>query len=325
MKRLIALLSTVFVVASLFVVALLSGCGSDSQTAENSQVDKPPKPAEAPNDPSDATETSQEPPKAPPPSTITTEEQLKAALKEKNVNFSGQLETGIDGGQILAVRINDPAVEDISPLAGLPLTVLDLAGCHITNIDALKGMPLAVLYLAETGVSDLSPLKGMPLRQFHADHTPVADLSPLKGAPMLEELNLISSRVKDLKPLEGMPQLKMLWITGCPVSDVSPLANVRSLVSLTAAKTKIADLGPLKGHPLERLHIAESAVTDLTPVQWMRLTRLIFTPKRIEKGIEFARESKTIREIDVEFPAPRGGQPMGPAAFWSRYDAGAFK
>ena len=321
MKRLTLLLSTAF------AAVWLSGCGSDSEVepAVNPPEDKPSKRAEAPQEPSDAAQAPRDPPKAPPPSAITTERQLKAALKEKNANFNGQFAARVEGGRIIAAQINDPAIEDVGPLAGLPLIMLDLTGCHVTNIDALKGMPLTVLYIGETGVSDLGPLKGMPLRVLHVDHTRVEDLSPLEGAQALEELNLLESRVKDLKPLEGTPQLKMLWIAGCPVSDLSPLANVRSLVSLTAAKTKVADLSPLKGHPLERLHIADSAVTDLTPVQSMRLTRLVFTPKRIEKGIEFARKSETLREIDVEFPAPQGRKPMSPAEFWTRYDAGAFK
>ncbi len=319
MKRLALLLSTAF------VAAWLSGCGSDSELEPtgNPPADEPSKRAEAPEEPADVAQAPQDLPKASTRATITTEQQLIAALKEKNANFSGQLATRMEDGRIIAAQINDPAIEDIGPMAGLPLMMLDLTGCHITNIDALKGMSLMVLYMGETGVSDLGPLNGMPLRELHVNQTPLEDLTPLKGAQALQNLNISDSRVKDLEPLEGMPQLKMLWMTGCPVSDLSPLAKVRSLVSLTAAKTKVADLGPLKGHPLKRLHIAGSAVTDLTPVQWMRLTRLIFTPSRIEKGIEFARESETITEIGVEFSEDH--PPMKPAVFWERYDAGAFK
>ena len=75
----------------------------------------------------------------------------------------------------------------------------------------------------------------------------------------------------------------------------------------------------------QRMSRKVTSVTDLTPLQWMRLTRLIFTPKRIEKGLEFARKSETLGEIDIEFPAPQGRKPMSPAEFWARFDAGAFK
>ena len=122
-----------------------------------------------------------------------------------------------------------------------------------------------------------------------------------------------------------MRRLKTLWLTGCPVSDIGPLGKVPSLESLTVARTKVSDLSPLKGHPsLQRLHIAESAVTDLSPLQWLQLTRLIFTPGRIKTGLEFARQMRTINEIDVEFPRGRA-RPLSPPEFWRRYDAGEFK
>lgn len=255
----------------------------------------------------------------------TTEEGLKAALKEKNPRFEGEVGIGSDGPNIMAMMINDPAIQDLSPLAGLALRQLDLTGCHVSDVSALRGMPLTLLYLGETGVRDIGALSDMPLGELFLDHTEVDDLSPLKDAQLLQKLNLEGARVKDLGPLRGMRRLEMLWLTGCPVSDLGPLAEVPSLVSLTIAKTEVSDLSPLKGHPsLQRLHIAESGVTDLSALQWMKLTRLIFTPRRIRSGIEFARQAETLSEIDVAFPSP-SGRPMSPAEFWRRYDAGEFQ
>ena len=248
-----------------------------------------------------------------------TEADLKAALKEKNPNFEGELEVGADQSGIFAVKINDGAIEDISPLAGLPLRGLDLARCHITDISALRGAPLMEVYLEDTGVKDIGPLAGAPLVKLYLSNTQVEDLGPLKNCRDLQELNLVGTKVSDLSPLQGLG-IEMLWLTGCPVSDIGPLQTVR-LVSVTLADTKVSDLGPLKGHPtLQRLHIAGTEVTDLSVLEWLKLTRLIFTPNRIKTGIEFARGMGSLTEIGADFEGR-----MPPAQFWPMYDAGEFK
>ena len=175
------------------------------------------------------------------------------------------------------------------------------------------------LYLEDTGVEDIGPLAGMPLVKLYLSNCPVADLGPLKGCDSLKELNLVGTKVSDLGPLKGMG-VEMLWLTGCPISDIGPLQTVR-LVSVTLADTKVSDLGPLKGHPtLRRLHIAGTDVTDLSVLQWLQLTRLIFTPNRIKTGIEYARGMASLTEIGADFESR-----MPPDQFWPMYDAGEFK
>ena len=115
----------------------------------------------------------------------------------------------------------------------------------------------------------------------------------------------------------------MLWLNRCPVSDISPLQAV-PLVSLTLAETKVSDLSPLKGHPLQRLRIARSEVRDLTVLEWLRLRRLVFTPNRISKGIEHARNMKSLAEIGTRF-GEGVNDLQRPAQFWAMYDAGKFK
>lgn len=260
-------------------------------------------------------------------SPIATEEQLRAALREKNPGFGGELGVQTDGRNIVAVGLSDPAVEEIAPLAGLPLQRLELSGCHVTDIRPLEGMPLGVLGLERTGVRDIGVLKGMPLTVLALSHTRVDDIGPLAGAP-LEELYLVRTAVTDLSPLAGMPRLQSLWLNDTPVSDIAPLASVPSLVSLTLAGTKVADLSPLKGLRISRLHIARTEVTDLEPLKWLKLQRLVFTPGKIEKGIEAARNMPTLREIGTSFGEEAEGREdnmMPPDVFWERYDAGAFE
>jgi len=284
----------------LTLFAGLSSCGFSGKTQETPQKSESKTLAEktlAEKTPGVRTAAK---PRVPP---IRTEEDLRAALKEKNPDFKGEMLARGDGRNILILRINDPAVKDITPLARVALRRLDLSECSVTDLSPLKGKPLEMLFLEKTPVEDISPLKGMPLVQ----------------------LSLIHTRVRDLSPLREMPQLDTIWLTGCPVSDISPIKDVTSLASLTIAETKVSDLSPLQGHPLLRLHIARSQVTDLSPLQNMELTRLIFTPSRITKGIEFARKMATINEIDVAFPHPDRPRPLHPDEFWPMYDAGEFK
>jgi len=237
------------------------------------------------------------------PVRIPSPEDLRRALKQVNPGFDGQVLVQ-PMGRGVGVAVNDPAVRDISPLAELPLVVVDLS---------------------ETQVTDLSPLRGKPLEVVYLSHVPVEDISPLEGAP-IRELNLLRTRVRDLTPLRDMRYLGMLWLNDTPVEDIRPLATV-PLVSLTLAGTRVSDLTPLKGHPtLQRLHIARTPVSDLSVLRWLRLTRLIFTPGRIEKGIEYARAMHTLREIGTAFGEPEyGDDRTSPSLFWQRYDAGQYR
>ena len=258
---------------------------------------------------------------------IATEAELRRALREKNPEFDGQVGVRAEGRSIVIVELRDPAIEDISPLAGLPLQALDLAGCHVTDIGPLEGMPLAMLYLENTGVRDLSPLEGMPLVELRLNHTKVEDITPLRGAP-LQRLYLAGTRVSDLRPLAGARLLDSLWLNDTPVSDVGPLQSAPGLVSLTLAGTKVSDLSPLKGLGLKRLHLARSQVTDLSPLKWLSLERLVFTPGKIEKGIDVARRMASIREIGTAFGEEaegRQGDLVPPHVFWQRYDAGKLR
>jgi len=238
----------------------------------------------------------------------------------RNLAGSDAAEPGApEGGPPVAVALAKTDVHNIGPLAEIEgLVVLDLAKTDVRDLAPLSGKPIRELYLEETEVEDIGPLEGVPLEKLYLSHTKVKDLGPLKGAP-LAELNIVGTQVSDLSPLEGS-WVKMLWFSECPVTDISPLSKV-PLVSVTMENTPVSDLSPLERHPsLRRLHIGRTQVTDLTPIKWLKLTRLIFTPARIEKGIGFARDMETLREIGPSFE-----QRMPPPQFWRMYEAGAFR
>jgi hypothetical protein len=247
---------------------------------------------------------------------ILTPEQLIAALRQKNPGFDGvNIAMRPISADLLEMGINDPTVKDISPLRKQRIAKLDLRFCDLTDLSPLEGMPLSELYLEENRrLRDLSPLRGMPLHKLYLTNTAVENLGPLRGAPLIE-LNAVGAKIKNLEPLSQSP-LQMLWLTDCPVSDISPLQET-PLVSLTLENTPVSDLSPLAGHPLQRLHIAGTGITDLTPVGQMQLRRLIFTPDRIETGLDIVRNAESIGELGSNFD-----NRMPPGEFWELFDDG---
>jgi hypothetical protein len=75
-------------------------------------------------------------------------------------------------------------VENLQPLAKLPLNTLRCAGSRVSNLAPLHGLPLVELDLTSTRVSDLTPIKGLPLISLRCGETKVRDLSPLRGAAL---------------------------------------------------------------------------------------------------------------------------------------------
>ncbi|MBI1345207.1 hypothetical protein GC163_02845 [bacterium] len=220
-------------------------------------------------------------------------------------------------GQIAILELRDAGVTDLSPLTGMPLEVLGLAGNAISDLTPLRGMPLRELDLERTTVANLLPLAGMPLQSLWLNETPVEDLTPLTGAP-LTQLSLLGTKVRDLSPLQGAP-LESLWLNDTAVTDLSPLAQ-SPLVSLTLHHTPVSDISVARNWPtLQRLHLGESQVSDLRPLEGLRLTRLIITPANIQQGMDVVRNMNTLRELDIEFREPR---PWPPEEFWQKYDAG---
>lgn len=249
---------------------------------------------------------------------------LTEGLRAANPSFRAEPMVEDQGG-IIVLAINDPEIRDISPLAGLRIHKLDLYQCSVSDLTPLAGLPLVALALDRTKVTDLRPLAGMPLEYLSLSETEVTDLTPLAGCP-LKQLNLVRTKVTNLAPLARCP-LETLWLNDTPVKDLSPLRNV-PLVSLTIAGTLVEDLSPLKGMPLKRLHIARSQVKDLTPLRWLRLERLVFTPSRIQTGMDIIRHMPTLREIGTAFGEADWGIPdriMPPEEFWALYDAGEIK
>jgi hypothetical protein len=70
---------------------------------------------------------------------------------------------------------------------------------------------------------------------------------------------------------------------------------------------------------LKHLHINNTDVTDLNPLQGMPLEEINLTPNKITRGLNIVRDMKSIKTIGI------GWKQTWPAAeFWKRYDNGEF-
>lgn len=247
-----------------------------------------------------------------------TPELVHQALKSKNSQYNGKAIFKISEGQVMALQLTETNISDLSPLKGMQIQELDLRGLSVSDLSALKDLPLRTVYLEDTNVENLYPLKGMQLVLLYLNNTKVRDLSPLAGMP-LESLNLFGTLVVDLNPLQGMP-LQYLWLNETPVSDISSLSDC-PLISITLHQTQVEDLNPLSSMTtLQRLHIGETPVDDLWPINGLKLRRLIFTPGRIKNGVEIVKEMQSLSEIGTTFE-----NRMSPQIFWKLYETGKLK
>ncbi len=316
------------IAAILLTFALLAiSCGDKQDAAtptvepqvadSNAKTDAPETDETGASDMAEAAET--EAAEARPVGRRWTEEELHKALLEKNPAYNGQAQFHIEGGLVLAAVLAGSNISDISPLAGMPLLRLDLQNNAVRDISALKGAPLIALYLDGTTVDDLSPLADAELEELYLNGCRgVSSIDALKGQP-LKLLNLFQTGVHDLSPLRGAP-LESLWLNETPVSDISALAGA-PLVTITLHRTQVTDLSPLAKCPtLQRLHCGETPVTDLSPLKDLVLTRLIFPPNSVKKGLDEIRKMASLSEVGVTLE-----QKMWPTDFWQAYDAGAFK
>jgi serine/threonine protein kinase len=192
----------------------------------------------------------------------------------------------------LALTITGRQLTDLTPLAGMPISRIELTGSKVLDINVLAAMPLVKVLLVDTRlrgvaplagkpitsltisrseVADLSPLKDMPLIQLDVSDSPVADLTPLKGMP-LKSLDLSGTKVENFAEVKSLP-LTSLALNRLPISDLSPLKGLK-LTSLSLASTGVSDLTPLKGMPLETLVLSDSKVFDAKPLQGLQLRSL---------------------------------------------------
>jgi serine/threonine protein kinase len=177
-----------------------------------------------------------------------------------------------------SLTISGRQLADLTPLAGMPISRIDLNGSKVLDIKVLGDMPLVRVRLVDVRVRDLAPLKGKPITHLTVSQSEVTDLRPLEGMPLVQ-LDLGGSPVRDLTPLKNLP-LSILDLSGTKVDDLSRLKTL-PLIGLILDRLPIADIGPLKGMRLTSLSLAGTGVSDLMPLKGMPLTSLILSNSKV--------------------------------------------
>ncbi len=193
---------------------------------------------------------------------------------------------------------------NISPLAELPLTSLDLGSTSVSDIRVLKKMPLKRLSLANTGVKNLRTLANSGITHLDISNTKVNSLQAIAELPLVS-LRIAGIPVTDLSDLEtvGLKRLTIdsdqtasfyalinltldhLSIINAKSSDVRILKKT-GLMSLELHGRHLKNLDELKEMPLKMLSLVATDIQDLSPLSGMPLESL-----RIYKG--------KIKEINV--------------------------
>lgn len=265
------------------------------------------------------------------PSSITAADRARRSAKEDKTTLKitpdelrRRLKTNematflVSGNDIVEANLFRSGVRSVEPLTGVPLRGLDLGFTQVTDLSPLKGLQLETLVLENVPVSDLSVIQGMPLRILKLQNTRVTDFSALEGLP-LEQLNLLNLAFSDLTLLHDMP-LQILWLTGTQVTDLAGLPSSR-LVSLDIERTAVSSVDALATvSTLRRLNIVGTQVTDVTPLQNLRLERLVLSPERIRTGMQTLRNMKSLVLIQTSIE-----EEMSADDFWKRYDLGIWK
>ena len=241
---------------------------------------------------------------------------IQSLLMKANPQYKGQGKLHQENGKVVAAEFPSCSLRDLSPLRGLEIEALDLSGNPVREIRHLRGMPLSRLYLEYTLVESLQELRDAALVELRLNGSPVRSLDGLEGQPLVD-LYAVGTQINNISALKNT-QLRQLWLSESPVSDFSPLAGL-PIVSLTAHRTLLEDLSFIRKLPLiQRLHIGETFVNDLSPLAGLSLTRLVFSPERIEQGLDVAKSLSNIKEIGTKFD-DKGRDLSSPDVFWSQF------
>ncbi len=126
---------------------------------------------------------------------------------------------------------NRTRITDLSPLAEMKLTSIDVANSPIADLSALRGQPVELAVISRTLATDFSVVATWPLNFFYAEDTKFSDLRLLAGKT-IKGLDVEDTPVADISPLRGMP-IRTLLLWGTKVTDLRPLAELPDLEELS--------------------------------------------------------------------------------------------
>ncbi len=195
-------------------------------------------------------------------------------------------------GHVYRINIYSPNIRNISAVsickslrefycgAVAPGHWLGEERAPLSNLSPLKGLPLEKLYLAGTSVKDIGVLSGMKLVSLDLRCTKVVNLTPLKYMDLayinLEEIQLL----KDISILSHM-NLEVVNLNGTKVYNFKPLMR-KKITKLGLADTQFKDLSILSGMPLEALDLRNSKVYDFKTISRYPIKKLNLSGTQIK-------------------------------------------
>lgn len=197
-------------------------------------------------------------------------------------------------------------ISDLSLLSRMPnLKTLYLCQQEIEDVSPLAGLPLEELYLADNYITDLSPLETLSgLQVLCLGGNPVYDLTPISSLSRLLELNLDSmdGTVDSLAPLarlhlcqlrlcnqfpadgdwstlRTLNEVEELWLWHPPAKALEVLPDMRSLRSLSIGDLKSENLHLLCSVELDSLSLfgvtgSLDGLEQMEDLRWMDLAEL---------------------------------------------------
>jgi len=118
------------------------------------------------------------------------------------------------GMPLRELRINGTRISDLSPLAHCRnLGVLWCWNTNVRDLSPLAGLQLTILLAGSNKFTDISNLAGMPLKALFLDGTRVTDIRPLLLCPTLQFLTLPNeaTNIGQLRALKKLERLSMHW------------------------------------------------------------------------------------------------------------------
>lgn len=187
---------------------------------------------------------------------------VRYLLLDGAANLEDLYTLGAALGNIEELSINDTAVVDLTPLAGATsLEYLYAQGNGIEDVTPLAGLPLYYLNLSENLITTPSPLNSL-------SQLVVLDLAanPLvydgfTVPQTVRSLNLTDTGLTNFASFGALPDLEGLYIAFNEIEDLGPLAAYTNLTELNFRGNHVTDVAPLADLPLTWVEGSEQTVS----------------------------------------------------------------
>jgi len=192
---------------------------------------------------------------------------------------------------LTAVDVSWNLVSDLSPLKGLPLVELYIAGDPITDFSPIReivpnlvGLDFnAAMVIADTVSEDPLLIADVNLEKALRDALNIHDRPiTLRDAYIVQKLDIdckdeSGKPYSDITPLAAFVNLYSLKMDGNQVSDLTPLVGLTKLNWFSARNNRIMDITPLASLPsLNNLYLEGNPIADVLPLAGMGTLKVLY-------------------------------------------------